>query len=112
MSVRNCEKCCIFKAKLQIPLMEPILCTELLDLVHIDYVSMEVTVGMKEKSTSNTQKNDSQDGPQQKSQMALAFRAYTDCLQCNKVTDNRLLTLLPHVRASTKITSRPSIPDC
>ena len=29
--------------------MEPILCTEPLDLVHIDYVSMEVTVGIKEK---------------------------------------------------------------
>ena len=29
--------------------MEPILCTEPLDLVHIDYVSIEVTVGAKEK---------------------------------------------------------------
>ena len=29
--------------------MEPILCTEPLDLVHIDYVSMEVTVGVTEK---------------------------------------------------------------
>ena len=49
MSVRNCPKCRIFEAKPQIPPMEPILCTEPLDLVHIDYVSMEVTVGMKEK---------------------------------------------------------------
>ena len=49
MSVHNCEKYRIFKAKPQIPLMQPILCTELLDLVHIDYVSMEVTVGVKEK---------------------------------------------------------------
>ena len=49
MSVRNCEKCHIFEAKPQIPPMEPIICTEPLDLVHIDYVSMEVTVGMKEK---------------------------------------------------------------
>ena len=49
MSVCNCEKCRIFKAKPQIPPMEPILCTEPLDLVHIDYVSMEVTVGVKEK---------------------------------------------------------------
>ena len=48
MSIRNCEKCRIFKAKSQIPPMEPILCTEPLDLVHIDYVSMEVTVGVKE----------------------------------------------------------------
>ena len=49
MSVCNCPKCRIFEAKPQIPLMEPILCTEPLDLVHIDYVSMEVMVGMKEK---------------------------------------------------------------
>ena len=49
MSVRNCPKCHIFEAKPQIPPMEPILCTELLDLVHIDYVSMEVTVGVTEK---------------------------------------------------------------
>ena len=49
MRVRNCPKCRIFKAKPQIPPMEPIVCTELLDLVHIDYVSMEVTVGVTEK---------------------------------------------------------------
>ena len=49
MSIRNCEKCHIFEAKPQIPPMEPIVCMEPLDLVHIDYVSMEVTVGMKEK---------------------------------------------------------------
>ena len=49
LSVRNCPKCCIFEAKPQIPPMEPILCTEPLDLVHIDYVSMEVTVGVTEK---------------------------------------------------------------
>ena len=48
MSIRNCPKCRIFEAKPQIPLMEPVLCTEPLDLVHIDYVSMEVTVGVKE----------------------------------------------------------------
>ena len=49
MSIRNCLKCRIFEAKPQIPRMEPILCTEPLDLVHIDYVSMEVTVGVSEK---------------------------------------------------------------
>ena len=49
MSVRNCEKCRIFEAKSQIPLIEPILCTEPLDLVHIDYISMAVMVGVKEK---------------------------------------------------------------
>ena len=49
MNIRNCEKCHIFEAKPQIPPMEPIICTEPLDLVHIDYVSMEVTVSTKEK---------------------------------------------------------------
>ena len=49
MSVRNCPKCRIFEAKPQISPMEPILCTEPLDLVHIDYISMEVTVGITEK---------------------------------------------------------------
>ena len=49
MSVRNCPKCRIFEAKPQIPPMEPILCTDPLDLVHIDYISMEVMVGMTEK---------------------------------------------------------------
>ena len=49
MSVHNCPKCRIFEAKPQIPPLEPILCTEPLDLVHIDYVSVEVTVGVKEK---------------------------------------------------------------
>ena len=49
LSVCNCEKCRIFEAKPQIPPMEPILCTEPLDLVHIDYMSMEVTMGVKEK---------------------------------------------------------------
>ena len=47
MSIRDCAKCPIFKAKPQIPPLEPILCTEPLDLVHIDYVSMEVMVGVK-----------------------------------------------------------------
>ena len=36
LNVCNCEKCRIFEAKPQIPPMEPILCTEPLDLVHID----------------------------------------------------------------------------
>ena len=49
MNVCNCDKCCIFEAKPQIPPLEHIICTEPLDLVQIDYVSMEVTVGIKEK---------------------------------------------------------------
>ena len=48
MSSCNCPKCRIFEANPQIPPMEPILCTEPLDLVHIGYVSMEVMVGVTE----------------------------------------------------------------
>ena len=35
---------------MQKPCLEPILCTAPMDLVHINYVKMEVTVGVKEKT--------------------------------------------------------------
>ena len=49
INVHNCKKCRIFEAKPQISLMESIICTELLNLVHIDYMSMEVTMGSCEE---------------------------------------------------------------
>ena len=48
-SVRNCAHCVQFEAHMQKPPLRPILCTEPMDLVHIDYVKMEITVGAKEK---------------------------------------------------------------
>ena len=48
-SVGNCACCIQFEARLQKPGLEPILCTEPMDLVHIDDVKMEVTVGLKKK---------------------------------------------------------------
>ena len=48
-SMRNCARCTQFEVRLQKPGLEPFLCTEPMDLVHIDYVKMEVTVGLKEK---------------------------------------------------------------
>ena len=48
-SVCNCGHCIQFEARLQKPGLEPIICMEPMDLVHIDYVKMEVTVGLKEK---------------------------------------------------------------
>ena len=48
-SMRNCAHCIQFETRLQKPGLEPILCTEPMDLVHIDYVKMGVTVGLKEK---------------------------------------------------------------
>ena len=43
-SVANCGKCIQYEAKDQLPAMQPIICTEPLELVHIDYVGMEVTI--------------------------------------------------------------------
>ena len=47
--MRNSARCIQFEVRLQKPGLEPILCTEPMDLVHIDYVKMEVTVSLKEK---------------------------------------------------------------
>ena len=47
--VANCGKCIQYEAKGQLPPMQPIICTEPLELVHIDYVGMEVTVAMDKK---------------------------------------------------------------
>ena len=48
-SMHNCARCIQFEVRLQKPGLEPIICTEPMDLVHIDYVKMEVTVSLKEK---------------------------------------------------------------
>ena len=47
--VANCGRCIQYEAKGQLPLMQPIVCTELMELVHIDYVRMEVIIAAKEK---------------------------------------------------------------
>ena len=47
--IQNCGHCKQFEAKCQIPKMEPILCTQPMELVHVDYVGMEVTVAAQEK---------------------------------------------------------------
>ena len=47
--IQNCGRCKQFEAKCQIPEMEPMLCTQPMELVHVDYVSMEVTVATQEK---------------------------------------------------------------
>ena len=49
LAVSNCGCCKQFEAKSQIPGMQPIICTELMELVHVDYVSMEVTMATQEK---------------------------------------------------------------
>ena len=47
-SVCHCAHCIQFEARVQKPDLEHILCTEPMDLVHINYVK-EVTIGVKEK---------------------------------------------------------------
>ena len=47
--VANCGRCIQYEAKGQLPPMQPIVCTEPMELVHIDYVGMEVTAAVKEK---------------------------------------------------------------
>ena len=47
--VWNCGRCRQFEAKGQLPGMEPILYTQPMELVHIDYIGMEATVATKEK---------------------------------------------------------------
>ena len=49
-AVANCGQCIQYEAKGQLPPMQPIVCTELMELVHIDHVGMEVTVAAKGKN--------------------------------------------------------------
>ena len=49
LAIQNCSRCKQFEAKCQLPEMEPIVCTQPMELVHVDYLGMEVTVAAKEK---------------------------------------------------------------
>ena len=49
LAIQNCGRCKQFEAKCQLPEMEPIVCTQPMELVHVDYVGMEVTMAAKEK---------------------------------------------------------------
>ena len=49
MAISNCGHYKQFEAIPQILGMQPIICTEPMELVHIDYVGMEVTVATQEK---------------------------------------------------------------
>ena len=48
-AIANCGRCIQYEAKGQLPLMQPIICTEPMELVHINYVGMEVTVATNKK---------------------------------------------------------------
>ena len=47
--LQNCGRCKQFEAKCQIPEMELILCTQPMELIHVEYVGIEVTVATQEK---------------------------------------------------------------
>ena len=49
MAVSNCGRCKQFEAKPQILGMQQIICTEPMEMVHVDYIKMEVTVSTQEK---------------------------------------------------------------
>ena len=42
LALKNCRQCLIFKAKVQTPKLTPILATEPMDLVDINFVKMEI----------------------------------------------------------------------
>ena len=48
-AVANCSRCIQYEAKGQLPPMQPIICTKPMELLHIDYVGMEVTVATDKK---------------------------------------------------------------
>ena len=48
-AVVNCGRCIQYEAKGQLPPMQPIICTEPMKLIHIDYVGMEVMVATDKK---------------------------------------------------------------
>ena len=48
-AIANCGRCIQYEAKGQLPPMQPIICTEPMELVHINYVGMEVTVATDKK---------------------------------------------------------------
>ena len=48
-ALANCGRCIQYEAKGQLPPMQPIICTEPMELVHIDYMGMEVTVATDKK---------------------------------------------------------------
>ena len=43
-AIANCGRCIQYEAKGQLPPMQPIIYTEPMELIHIDYIGMEVTV--------------------------------------------------------------------
>ena len=48
-AMANCGRCIHYEVKGQLPPMQPIICTELMELLHIDYIGTEVTIATDKK---------------------------------------------------------------
>ena len=49
LALKDCRRCIIFEAKVQTPKLAPILTTELMDLIHIDFIKMEIPADLRKK---------------------------------------------------------------
>ena len=49
LALKNCKQCLIFKADIQTPKLAPIIATKPMDLVHIDFVKMEIPGDLRKK---------------------------------------------------------------
>ena len=49
LALKNCRQCLVFEAGIQTLKLTPILATEPMDLVHIDFVKMEVPGDLSKK---------------------------------------------------------------
>ena len=49
LTLKNCRQCLIFEANMQMPKLAPILATEPMDLVHINFIKMEIPGDLRKK---------------------------------------------------------------
>ena len=49
LALKNCRQCLIFEDNIQMPKLTPILATKPMDLVHIDFVKMEIMGDLRKK---------------------------------------------------------------
>ena len=49
LALKDCRRCIVFEAKVQTPKLAPILTTEPMDLIHIDFVKMEIPADLRKK---------------------------------------------------------------
>ena len=50
LALKNCRQCLLFEANVQMPKLAPILATKPTDLVHINFVKMEIPGDLRKKT--------------------------------------------------------------